>query len=82
MNQIEEVRLMRETLTASEASELLGLSKWSVYELTRRKEIPHIKIGRRVLFRRESLLAWLSVRERDSIEVEPEQTVGGLRRLK
>ena len=49
----------RETITAGEVAQLLGVSEWTVYDLTRRKMIPHIKIGRRVLYRRSSILAWL-----------------------
>jgi len=71
---------MRETIEASEAAELLGISAWSIYDLARRREIPHIKLGRRVLFRRTSLLAWLDEREAASLRQEPVST-GKIRRL-
>ena len=71
----------RETITASEAAQLLGISEWTVYDLARRHIIPHIKISRRVLFRRTSLLAWLETQEQASITIEPEP-FGKIRRLK
>ena len=73
---------MSETMTASEAADLLGLSGWTVYDLARRREIPHVRIGRRILFRHESLLNWLAEREAASVRVEPETVPGGIRRLK
>ena len=57
---------MRETIEAREAAEIIGLSEWTVYDLARRREIPHIRLGRRVLFRRTTLLSWLSEREAQS----------------
>jgi len=63
---------VRETITASEAAKLLGLSEWSVYDLARRREIPHVRIGRRVLFRRSSILGWLEAQETASVKREPE----------
>ena len=72
---------MTETMTAPEAAELLGLSAWTVYDLVRRREVPHIRIGRRILFRQASLLAWMTEREAASMG-EPEPVPGGIRRLK
>lgn len=47
------------TMTVAEASLLLGLSESATYEAVARGEIPAIKIGRRVLVKREQLLAML-----------------------
>lgn len=54
---------MRETIEAAEAAEILGLSTWTLYDLARRHAIPHVRVGRRVLFRRASILAWLDAQE-------------------
>ncbi len=59
---------MRETVTAEEAAEVVGLSPWTIYSLARRGAIPHVRIGRRVLFRRSSLLQWLEAEERASVK--------------
>jgi excisionase family DNA binding protein len=39
----------RLTLTVEETAEMLGISRALAYEAVRRGEIPHIRIGRRIL---------------------------------
>ena len=51
-------------LTMDSAADFLGLSKAELYELCRarsrqRHAIPCFKIGKRTVFRRDSLEAWL-----------------------
>lgn len=48
------------TITVAEAAAYLGVSTDTIYEMVRRQEIPHIRIRRRILFRRDTLDAWLS----------------------
>lgn len=46
-------------ITAEEAGALLGMSRYSVYEMARRGQLPAQPIGvRRWRFYREPLLAW------------------------
>jgi excisionase family DNA binding protein len=50
-------------LTLEEVASLLKLEPSTVYSLTRARSkspIPHIKIARKLRFRRSSVLAWLS----------------------
>jgi excisionase family DNA binding protein len=53
-------------LTLEEVASLLKLEPSTVYSLTRARSksrphpIPHVKIARRLRFRRSSVLAWLS----------------------
>jgi excisionase family DNA binding protein len=54
------------TLTAQEVADILNISIDTVYKLTRQNEIPHVTIGRRVLFRRESIEQWLKDNEESS----------------
>ncbi|KJS18545.1 MAG: hypothetical protein VR69_00155 [Peptococcaceae bacterium BRH_c4b] len=63
----------RATLTAKEAAEVLGISYWLVLELVKRKKIPAIHAGSRVLFRLESLNKWLDEQEQGSLRQEPER---------
>mgnify|MGYP005814699807 CR=1 FL=1 len=35
-----------DVINAAEVAEILRISKWSVYEMTRRGEIPHFSVGR------------------------------------
>ncbi len=48
-----------DVLTVDEAAALLRVSRDSVYEAASRGELPHRRIGRRVLFSRAALLDWL-----------------------
>jgi excisionase family DNA binding protein len=45
----------RLTLTVSEAAQLLGVSRNSLYEAVRRNEVPHLRIGRRIVIPRRQL---------------------------
>ena len=49
----------KEVLTAREAAALLRLGRDSLYAAANRGEIPHRRVGRRMLFSRLALLAWL-----------------------
>ena len=55
--------MARSTLRAKEAATYLGISYWLVLEMAKRGEIPHIRAGNRVLFRRESLDRWMTQQE-------------------
>lgn len=50
----------RLTLTVKETSELLGLSRNSTYQGILTGEIPHLKIGKRILIPKASLERMLS----------------------
>ncbi len=47
-------------LSTDEAAALLGVSKWLLLQQTKRGQIPHKRIGRRLLYSRARLLEWLS----------------------
>ena len=47
-------------LTAGEVSDLLRVPKSTVYELTRTRRIPHLKVGRRTLFDPRVLDSWIA----------------------
>ena len=48
-----------EILTADEVARLLGVDRKTVYRAARQGEIPHRRIGRRLLFERGSIVQWL-----------------------
>jgi excisionase family DNA binding protein len=48
-----------EVLTAREAARLLKVSADLVYEAANRGEMPHRRLGRRMLFSRVALVGWL-----------------------
>jgi excisionase family DNA binding protein len=51
-------------LEADDVARLLGMRIDWVYREVRAGRLPHIRLGRAVRFRHESLLAWLESRER------------------
>jgi excisionase family DNA binding protein len=46
-------------LTADEVAALLRVPRSTIYEPTRTRRLPHIEVGRRTLFVRVDLDAWL-----------------------
>jgi len=57
----------RSTLKAREAAAYLGVSYWLLLEMAKRGEVPHIRAGRLVLFRKEALDAWMRQQEQLSV---------------
>ncbi|OMF88737.1 helix-turn-helix domain-containing protein [Paenibacillus sp. FSL R7-0337] len=47
------------TLTVKEVSEILGISNGKIYEMVRMSQIPHIKVGSRVIFHEDVLREWM-----------------------
>ncbi len=63
-------------ISATEVGKLLGLGRNSVYDAAGRGEIPHRRVGRRLIFSRAAILSWLGVAA-ISIGARPACTVGG-----
>ena len=56
-------------LTSKEAAEYLGLKMGGLYDLTKKKKIPfHKPNGKRLLFRRDELDAWVVHSVTDKME--------------
>lgn len=53
-------------LTADDVAALLRVTPAWVYAETRRRRIPHIRLGRYVRFRRSALEGWMEEMERSS----------------
>lgn len=49
----------RIALTVAETAEALGISRTSAYELIRRGDLPHIRIGRVIRVPAEALMEWV-----------------------
>nr|WP_100012435.1 helix-turn-helix domain-containing protein [Lentibacillus sediminis] len=56
----------RKTMTVEETAGYLGVSKDLIYKLVRKKQIPNIKIGGRIMFKKESIDRWLSEIEQEN----------------
>jgi excisionase family DNA binding protein len=76
-------KALRATMTAREGAAYIGLSYWKALEMVKAGQLPHIRIGGRVLFRRQALDAWLEQQEQASVRRDPESAERGkIRRLK
>lgn len=51
--------IKRSTLTVREAATYLGVSTDTIYKLCREKKITHLRIGSRILFKKEKLDEWM-----------------------
>jgi excisionase family DNA binding protein len=49
---------MDKLLTVIDVSERYGISKWTVYQWTRKYYIPHLKLGGQLRFRLKDLGDW------------------------
>ena len=56
----------RVTLTVPEAAELIGICKPKMYEMVRAGKVRSVKVGKKILISRQSLMDWL--KEGDSYE--------------
>jgi excisionase family DNA binding protein len=55
-----------EIMTVDEVAAFLRVNRNTVYEAAHRQRIPHQRIGRRIIFSRQALLAWLTGGVRES----------------
>lgn len=58
---------MTVTKKARDAAKYLGISYWKLLDMAKRGEIPHVRVGKLVLFRRDTLDAWLAELEAASV---------------
>ncbi|MBM4762744.1 helix-turn-helix domain-containing protein [Bacillus sp. B15-48] len=58
----------RKTITAQEAADYIGVHIDTIYTMVRQKEIPHVRVRRRILFNRETIDAWMRQQEEQSCE--------------
>lgn len=58
----------KHTYSAKEAAAYLGISERHLWTQTKARRIPHVKIGRRVLYPVKELDAWLEDRAAKSVK--------------
>ncbi|MCC6322114.1 MAG: helix-turn-helix domain-containing protein [Phycisphaerales bacterium] len=54
-----------------QAAAMLGISERKLFDLTKSGDVPHVRIGRRVLFRTNTLNEWLRAREQRGFGDQP-----------
>lgn len=62
--------IKRSTLTVEEIAEYIGVSIDMIYKMTREKAIPHFRVGRRILFKKDSVDKWIEFQMIEGIENE------------
>lgn len=55
-----EINSQKRYLTLDELAELLSIPRNTIYAKTSRREIPFLKVGRRLMFDRHEIEKWLS----------------------
>ncbi|WDH83301.1 helix-turn-helix domain-containing protein [Paenibacillus urinalis] len=58
---------MKKILTVSELASYLQVSTDSIYAMVREKQIPHIRVRRRILFNTELIEEWMRSKAQISI---------------
>lgn len=64
--QVQPAENKRNTLTVKEALEEVfenSISQFKLYEMIRKNAIPHVRIGQKILLRRDTLEAWMRQQE-------------------
>lgn len=59
--------MMEDLLTIDELSKLLKLKKSTLYSWVHERRIPHLKVGRLLRFRRDSVEKWLKTQDREEV---------------
>ncbi|MED1863395.1 helix-turn-helix domain-containing protein [Fictibacillus nanhaiensis] len=60
----------RRTLTVLEIAEYLGVCVDTVYTMVKEKQIPYIRVRRRILFSAEAIDQWIRDQEKRSLMYE------------
>lgn len=60
--------MQRKTLTAQEIAKYIGVHVDTIYTMVRQREIPHVRVRRRILFNIETIDAWMRNQEQKSLE--------------
>ena len=50
-------------LTTQEAAEFMGVSKSFLYVMRHNDELPHVMMGRKVMYRKEALIQYIDSKE-------------------
>lgn len=60
--------MQRKTLTVQEVADYIGVHQDTIYTMVRQKQIPHVRIRRRILFSRETIDSWMRDQEEKSCQ--------------
>lgn len=63
-------KMGRETMTVKEVAGYLGVHTDLIYAYVKEKYIPHVRLGSRILFTKQSIQSWIQEQERRSLNKE------------
>ena len=63
MNELENTEVERATYSEIECAHRIGVATVTLFRWRQAGMIPYVKVGRRILYRREAIDAWLAKRE-------------------
>ncbi|GED55139.1 DNA-binding protein [Brevibacillus borstelensis] len=66
------------TMTAKDTAAYLGISYWKLTMMCKAGEIPHLRAGNRILFRKETLDRWMANQETLSVQSGNDSQMIGL----
>ncbi|MGD9678397.1 MAG: helix-turn-helix domain-containing protein [Vulcanibacillus sp.] len=55
------------TMDVKEVAAYIGVSEDTIYAMAKQKEIPHLRVRYRILFRKDSIDAWMNELEKKSL---------------
>lgn len=61
---------MEELLKVKDVAKILGIHPIEIYNMTYKREIPFVKLGRKVRFNPSHISAWISKNSYDNITVK------------
>lgn len=61
--------MKRKTLTVHEVADYIGVSIDTIYTMVREKQIPYVRVRRRIFFSIETIDSWMKDQEQKSLEV-------------
>lgn len=62
--------IKRSTLTVAEAAEYIGISKDTAYMLCRERRLPHVRVGSRILLKKNKIDEWMEKQMQETMQDE------------
>ncbi|MEK6455230.1 helix-turn-helix domain-containing protein [Caldifermentibacillus hisashii] len=61
--------MKRKTLTVNEVADYIGVHPDTIYNMVREKQIPHVRVRRRIFFTVEAIDRWLDEQEHSNVVI-------------
>lgn len=62
--------MKRQTLTVKEVATYLGVHTDTIYAMVKLRQLPHLKVGNRILFTKDSIDLWIEDQEFTSLQID------------